>query len=82
MEPAVSLTGLSQYGAVGMILAALLLVFLWAFRRMFDSVLKQQSDFKTFMDESVRALKDVHSEIAGLRDEASDRHHDLVARLK
>jgi hypothetical protein len=77
-----ALTGLSQYGATGIILAALLGVFLWAFRRMFDSILKQQVDFKTFMDGSVKALQDIHSEIGVMREEANDHHHDLIVRLK
>lgn len=55
--------GLSQYGAVGIILASVLGLFLWAFKRLFEHVLLQQDKSSKIMDEAVKALYEIRESI-------------------
>jgi hypothetical protein len=68
------MTDLAQYGAIGIVLTAVLGLFLWAFKRLFDHVLAQQADFTKFMNQSVDALRDV-------RDSINDGHEKLITHM-
>jgi hypothetical protein len=60
MPPSLAfLSGLANYGPIGIILLAFLLLFWKAFNQMFDNLLKQQGKFEVFMDRSLAALQEI-----------------------
>jgi len=65
---------LAQYGAIGIVLAVILGLFLWAFKRLFEHVLQGQAEFKIFMDASVKAME-------GVREEIRDGNLRLIERI-
>lgn len=62
MEP----TALAQYGAVGIILAALLALFVWMAKTMFTAMIEQN---KALQGEQLKALEAIKTEVAALRTE-------------
>ena len=51
------LSGLANYGPIGIILLMFLLLFWKAFNRMFDNLLRQQASFEVFMGKSLAELE-------------------------
>jgi hypothetical protein len=80
-----TISGLGQYGAVGIILAAVLGLFLWAFKRLFSHVLDQWKDFTKFMGESTIAMSAIKDAIVKAHEDFGDgikQVREDIANLK
>lgn len=64
-------TVLAQYGAIGVILALVLGLFLWAFKRLFDHVLNN----------SLMALQRLADAVEKLAARIDSQHNELLRRM-
>ena len=69
------LGGLANYGPIGMILLAFLLVFLKLFNRMFDNLLGQQAKSDKFMASCLDALHEIRVNCVQCRNDTVGAFH-------
>lgn len=70
---------LFSYGVAGIILAIILTVFIWAFKRLFDGMVDDRKDFKVFMTEQVKAITDLRME---MHQSAAAQTKEVVEKLQ
>lgn len=71
---------LVQYGAIGVILSLILALFMWVFRRLFNAMLDEHASFRTFMSESVAAIREVKTAIEHGNEQILQRMEALAER--
>lgn len=76
------LVSLGQYGAVGLILAALLAFGLRMTRRLFDRQLTLLDAAQQFQEAQTKVMLQLHHEVQELRSDVRDNHQDLLERLE
>lgn len=81
MESA-GLSGLGQYGAIGIVLAACLGLMLWMTRRLFERQLTHLDASTEFQKEQTKVLLIVQHELRELRKTVEDQHADMLERLE
>lgn len=76
------LASLGQYGAVGLILAAVLAFGLRMTRRLFERQMSLLDAAQKFQEEQTRVMSALHHEVVELRSDVRDNHLDLLERLE
>lgn len=76
------LVQLGQYGAVGLILAALLAFGLRMTRKLFDRQMALLDAAQQFQEAQTRVMQQLHHEVQELRSDVRDNHMDLLERLE
>lgn len=71
--------GLLQYGAIGIVLAVFLALFVWSFKLMVTNLISHLAKVESFMSEAVGAIKEIKEAIEALRRDETDRR--TVTRL-
>lgn len=79
MQPETAIGHLAQYGAVGVILAAVLIVGLYVFKRMFDSMIDQN---KMLLDRREKEHMDLKAGLAEISASVRDSKEETVATLR
>jgi len=76
------LASLGQYGAVGLILAAVLAFGLRMTRRLFERQMSLLDAAQKFQEEQTRVMSALHHEVVELLRDVRDNHLDLLERLE
>ena len=50
-----------KYGLFGGAAIVFVVTFVWAFRRMFESVMKSHDEYRKYLGENIRVLKDIEN---------------------
>lgn len=70
------LTGLANYGPIGIILLAFLLLFFKLFNRLFNNLLAQQAKSDTFMSNCLSAMHEMRLSCIQCRNDTVNAAHD------
>lgn len=73
---------LTEYGPMGIILAALLTLFFWAFKRLFEKFLSQFDTFKSFTEANTKSMQENTHALRELAEDVRDQHSSVMQRLE
>jgi hypothetical protein len=62
--------------------AILLGLFLWAFKKLFNNVIEHMFSFQKYMDSSLVAFNKLSEAIDKLNDKIDENHNDLLSELR